>query len=97
MNFLKDIIKPKTRKYLYKIVLTLIPLLTAYGLLAQEMAPLIGALAASILSVAVADGNVDKDEEQEELKHPLAIDFTDANLVPKGSGRHRAEDVGLGE
>lgn len=46
-----------TRAYLYRIVLALIPILTAYGVLESADAALYVALAAAVLSTGLAVGN----------------------------------------
>lgn len=46
-----------TRAYLYRILLAALPLLTAYGVVAEEMVPLIVALVAAVLGVGLAVGN----------------------------------------
>lgn len=46
-----------TRAYLYRVVLAALPILTAYGVVADNRAPLFAALAASVLSVGLATAN----------------------------------------
>jgi len=46
-----------TRAYLYRIVLAAIPILTALGYLTDELAPMIVALAAAVLSSGLAVKN----------------------------------------
>lgn len=60
MKFLEDILKPETRQYLYTILLMAMPILTATGLLTDNMAPLVIGLAGAVLAVGVASGNVNK-------------------------------------
>lgn len=57
--------KEATRAYIYRIVLAVIPILTAYGVVAEEKAPLFVALAASVLSTALAVKNTSTDNEAE--------------------------------
>jgi 4-amino-4-deoxy-L-arabinose transferase-like glycosyltransferase len=46
-----------TRAYLYRIVLAALPILTAYGIIAEIDAALYSALAAAILSTSLAVAN----------------------------------------
>ncbi len=57
--------KEATRAYIYRIVLAVIPILTTYGVVAEEKAPLFLALAASILSVGLAAKNTSTSSEAE--------------------------------
>lgn len=58
MEILRDVLQPKTRQYLYRIVVTLVPILSVYGIVDQQIAPLILSAVAAVLAIAVADGNV---------------------------------------
>lgn len=49
--------KESTRAYLYRIVTVVIPILTAYGVVSEEKAPLFVALAAAVFSTALAAKN----------------------------------------
>lgn len=55
INFLK---LPGTRKYFYRIIILLIPILGAYGIINSESAPQIIALIGAILGLGVADRNI---------------------------------------
>ena len=46
-----------TRAYLYRIVLALIPVLTAYGVVSDQRAPLFAGLAAAVFSSGLAAVN----------------------------------------
>ncbi len=57
--------KEATRAWLYRIVLAVLPILTAYGVVAEEKAPLFAALAAAVLSTALAVKNTSTSSEAE--------------------------------
>lgn len=46
-----------TRAYLYRVTLAALPILTAYGVVADQRAPLFAGLAAAILSSGLAAAN----------------------------------------
>jgi hypothetical protein len=46
-----------TRAWIYRVITALLPLLTAYGIVADEMVPLIIALVAAILGTGLAARN----------------------------------------
>jgi hypothetical protein len=46
-----------TRGWIYRVITAALPLLTAYGLVAEETVPLIVALVAAILSTGLAAAN----------------------------------------
>jgi len=48
-----------TRAWIYRIVTALIPLATAYGVVAEQDAPLFVALAAAVLSTGLAARNTE--------------------------------------
>jgi hypothetical protein len=51
------IMDEKTRAYIYRIVLALIPIATAYGVIAEAEAGLFVGLAAAVLSTGLAAAN----------------------------------------
>lgn len=54
---LKDIAKPRTRKYLYRVGTAVTLLLAGYGVLADEKVGLVNLVLSAVF--AVADANVD--------------------------------------
>lgn len=57
---LKDIAKPQTRKYLYRLGTAVTLLLAGYGVLADEKVGLVNLVLSAVF--AVADANVDTEE-----------------------------------
>lgn len=51
---IKELIPPPVRSWLYAIVTALIPLLSAYGIISEQTAPLWIALAGAILATGTA-------------------------------------------
>lgn len=64
-KFLKDIVKPKTRHWLYRVAIAVLSLLAGIGIVTEELVPLIIGVIGAILAVGVADGNVPEDTEFE--------------------------------
>ena len=54
--------KAKNRAWMYRIALTVVPLLVAYGAISSDKVPLIIALIGSVLAPAVALGNITPDK-----------------------------------
>ena len=48
-----------TRGWIYRVITAILPLLTAYGVIAEETVPLIVALVAAILSTGLAARNTE--------------------------------------
>lgn len=65
MTLLKEIATPKTRKYIYRVLLAIVPILIFYGLIQEEIAPQIIALLGALFGFSVADSNTPKDEKED--------------------------------
>lgn len=68
MDKIKEILNPSVRRWLYGVVIAVIPILTALGVITDEMAPLIVALVGALLAVGVADFHVPEATDYEEYK-----------------------------
>lgn len=58
---MKDILKPTTRRYLYRVTCAGLAVAAFYGIVAQEAVPVLTSLAIAVL--AVADANVPDKKE----------------------------------
>lgn len=74
MKIFKDLMKPQVRSYFYKVTVALIAMLGALGVFSQEILPFVLALVAAIFAVGLADGNINKEEDQEE-EEPFKLHF----------------------
>ena len=63
MSFLKNIVKPQVRHWLYRVSMAVIPLLVVWGYVAEEQVLSIVGLVIAVLNISVADGNVTVNEE----------------------------------
>lgn len=100
MNILKDVVKPETRQYLYRIVLAVAAILGTTGVITDELLPLVVSLAAAVLAVTVASSNVNK-KEPEPAPAPapvpdpiMTVQVTLPQIeesLKQSAGRHRAE------
>ena len=59
------IVSPNARRYLYRIALAVIAVLGFYGLLTDESLVLWGTVAAAVLSLPLADANVNAGEPED--------------------------------
>lgn len=57
-SFIKDLLKPEVRQWLYRISIAIVMLLGGYGLIEDNIIPLIVSLIAAIFAIGVADNNV---------------------------------------
>lgn len=103
-NFLKDITTPRGRHWLYRVAIAVIALMTALGWVTQDMEPFIVAVVAAVLSISVADGNVNEEEEYFEDEYEgytdeqveesverlneLTVEIPISELQPTRMGRH---------
>lgn len=60
-ELLKDVAKPQTRKYLYRLGAAVTLLLAGYGVIADEKVGLVNLVLSAVF--AVADANVDPGED----------------------------------
>jgi hypothetical protein len=93
MKILQDIVKPETRQYLYRIVLAIAAILGSTGVITNELMPLVVALAAAVLAVAVADGNVSKKPAPPEP--PITVEVTLPQIeesLKQSAGKHVATE-----
>lgn len=71
----------KTRLYIYRVVMALLPILALAGYITESIFPLIAAFMAAILSLSLADVNTrDYDKTEEEENPPIIIK---ENVAPK--------------
>jgi hypothetical protein len=98
LKLFTDIVKPETRQYLYRIVLVVAGILGTTGVITEELLPLITALAAAVLAVAVADGNVNKAPAPPAPPAPADPPITVEVVLPQieeslkqSAGRHVAD------
>lgn len=59
MKFLKNIVKPHVRQWIYRVSMAVIPLLVVAGIIAEEQVLNIVGLLVAVLAISVADGNVE--------------------------------------
>ena len=66
MEFLRDIMSPEARQWLYRVSLAVIALLGVLGVLTDEVIPAVIGLIGAIFAIGVADGNVNRTTTPEE-------------------------------
>ena len=101
MNITKDLLKPETRLYLYRLVIAALPLALGLGWITESFVPLAANLALALFAVGLASGNVNKKEEEpvEKPAEPTAVTVSPAvaAILPevlelkKKAAKHRAE------
>lgn len=65
MKFLKKLATTRARKYFYRLLLAVIPILIFYGIIQEEIAPQIIALLGALFGFSVADFNTPKEGKEE--------------------------------
>lgn len=66
MENFRKVFTPSVRRWLYRVLIALLPILTAAGIITEDMAPMVAGLIAAALAIGVADINVPEAPDYEE-------------------------------
>lgn len=78
-RWLRAMSSPRARRWLYGVLMAVVPILTFYGALTEQEATLWAGMVATVLGLGTAIANVPAPELDDERTTP-----------PDGTGRHRA-------